>query len=262
MNSTVRAKRDPQRGPPPATSDRRRGGHTARRSARWPRGPTGPLRRRVDRALRLSRLRARVRLGRSCCRRDGSASPSASSSAARSGRDVRRRRRRRQVSGVIVGVDVGVMRRRVVAVGVIVGGRRAWRRGRWPSSDCARACRLRPRVGNGHDGLAAPSAAFIICCQISAGSVPPNTSPTPPTATVLLRSTLPIHTEVHSCGVKPVNHALVLASRRAGLAGRRPAGQRVPVRRAAGCEHLGHRVRRVRRHVGREDAWSSFGVAL
>jgi hypothetical protein len=42
--------------------------------------------------------------------------------------------------------------------------------------------------------------------------VPPNTSPTPPAVTVCSRSTLPIHTDVHSCGVNPVNHALVLRS--------------------------------------------------
>jgi hypothetical protein len=66
-------------------------------------------------------------------------------------------------------------------------------------------------LGNGSAGWPA-SAAFIICCQTSAGSVPPKTSPTPPAETVLLRSTLPIQTDVHSCGVKPVNHALVLLS--------------------------------------------------
>jgi hypothetical protein len=66
-------------------------------------------------------------------------------------------------------------------------------------------------AGNGMAGCPV-SAAFIICCHTSAGSVPPKTSPTPPAETVLLRSTLPIQTDVHSCGVKPVNQALVLLS--------------------------------------------------
>ena len=41
--------------------------------------------------------------------------------------------------------------------------------------------------GNGTTGFPT-SAAFIADCQISAGNVPPKTSPTPPAATVLLRS--------------------------------------------------------------------------
>src|SRR3954467_13675882 len=66
-------------------------------------------------------------------------------------------------------------------------------------------------VGNACTGWPA-SAAFIACCQISAGNVPPKTSPTPPAETVFDGLTLPIHTDVHSWGVKPVNQALVLLS--------------------------------------------------
>src|SRR4051812_5595007 len=59
--------------------------------------------------------------------------------------------------------------------------------------------------GNGSTGSPA-RAAFIICCHVSAGRLPPNSSP-PFTVTGRCRWVLPYQTAVDSCGVKPTNHA-------------------------------------------------------
>src|SRR5262249_27857098 len=109
------------------------------------------------------------------------------------------------VVGVIVGVMVGVPVGVTVTVAVAVGD------GDFDGVAVGVVVPTLAAFGNCSTGLPA-SGAFIICCQISAGSVPPKTSPIPAPSTVWVGSTLPIHTDVHSCGVKPVNQALVLLS--------------------------------------------------